>query len=216
MISKQNVSWSHRLILTALLAGLAYTTVNGDIVVKKKFHEVFAKELDKQTRELFSFGFGCKFVLDYIHPMCLKCCLHDGKFPIKGRLDDNCECVDDKDGELAEQFANQLIQETTHIQPPSSGQSNIPPPPGAPRPGAPLPPPPPPGGSPSRLPLPPPPMPPPAPGSQHSKPISTPLPPPPPPSPPRLSHQSPPPPPPRVPSSAPAPPPPPPPTFSLG
>ena len=62
----------------------------------KRFENMYAHLMDRQTRELFSFGFGCKFVLDFDNPLCEKCCAHTGQEATRGRLKSNCECVDPK------------------------------------------------------------------------------------------------------------------------
>lgn len=90
--------WAH-VAANLVLGGLLNLANAGD--VGTKFYQVYGNEMDKQTRELFSFGFKCHLVLDFSSPLCPKCCHFEGKIPKLGRLDANCECVDDTAGKHA-------------------------------------------------------------------------------------------------------------------
>ena len=123
----------------------------------KRFENVYAKEMDKQMRELFAMGFKCKIVLDFAHPLCVKCCEHHDMVATEGPLKANCDCKSREELDVHQEAAAVTTLPSETEEPSSIGAPDGPKPTG-PAPW-PMPPPPPPPPQTHRLPPPPPPPP---------------------------------------------------------
>lgn len=121
------------LIACATLALIVSSVPDSDqmgVVSKPKFQDVYATQLDKEERQLFNWGFKCMHVLNFNHTLCVACCAHEGKLATLGDLQENCHCVEDKDGLLKQQLAANAEQ-ASPLESSEQGQSpnGLPPPP---------------------------------------------------------------------------------------